>query len=73
MRDRSWLLYVFIIFILAKAKALYTYTPSNTDELAFDEGDEITIIDTSEEEWWKTEREGVVFIVPAAYLEVVEG
>ena len=61
------------IFILAKAKALYTYTPSNADELAFDEGDEITIIDTSEEEWWKTEREGVVFIVPAAYLEVVEG
>ena len=73
MKDRSWLLYVFIIFILAKAKALYTYTPSNTDELAFDEGDEITIIDTSEEEWWKAEREGVVFIVPAAYLEVVEG
>jgi len=62
-----------LCFILAKAKALYTYTPGNADELAFNEGDELTIIDTSEEEWWKTERGGVVFIVPAAYLEVVEG
>ncbi|PPQ91776.1 hypothetical protein CVT25_000421 [Psilocybe cyanescens] len=55
-----------------KAKAIYTYTGNNADELPFTEGDTLSIIDTSEEEWWKTERDGVVFIVPAAYLEIVE-
>lgn len=52
---------------------MYTYTGNNSDELPFTEGDQLSIIDMSEEEWWKTERGGVVFIVPAAYLEIVEG
>lgn len=56
-----------------KAQALYTYAANNPDELPFTEGDVLTIIDTSEDEWWKTEQGGVVFIVPAGYLEVVEG
>ncbi|KAF8959742.1 hypothetical protein BDZ97DRAFT_1836791 [Flammula alnicola] len=55
-----------------KAKAVYTYTGNNPDELPFTEGDVLSIIDTSEEEWWKAEQGGVVFIVPAAYLEIVE-
>jgi len=34
----------------------------------------LSIVDApEEEEWWKAERGGVVFIVPAAYLELVEG
>lgn len=56
-----------------KAKALYSYAAGGSDEVPFTEGDELTIIDTSEEEWWKTEQGGMVFIVPAAYLETVEG
>ncbi|KAH9483528.1 Actin cytoskeleton-regulatory complex protein pan1 [Psilocybe cubensis] len=55
-----------------KAKAIYSYTGNNADELPISEGETLSIIDTSEEEWWKTERDGVVFIVPAAYLELVE-
>jgi hypothetical protein len=35
--------------------------------------DELTVVEMSEDEWWKAEQGGVVFIVPAAYLEVVEG
>jgi len=62
-----------LIFLVEKAKAVYTYTGNNPDELPFTEGDILSIIDTSEEEWWKTEQGGVVFIVPAAYLELVEG
>ena len=58
---------------IVKAKALYAYTSNGTDELPFAEGDELTIIDRSEEDWWKTERDGVIFIVPAAYLEVIGG
>ncbi|THG95777.1 hypothetical protein EW026_g5934 [Hermanssonia centrifuga] len=56
-----------------KAKALYAYEGSNPDELPFAEGDELSIVDHSDADWWKAEQSGVVFIVPAAYLELVEG
>ncbi|EEB99679.1 hypothetical protein MPER_00596 [Moniliophthora perniciosa FA553] len=59
--------------IIVKARAIYTYTGENPDELSVAEGDEVAIIDASEDEWWKAEQGGVVFIVPAAYLELVEG
>lgn len=52
------------------AKAIYTYSGANDDELSFVEGDSISIIDKSGDEWWMAESSGVVFIVPAAYLEV---
>ncbi|KIK68649.1 hypothetical protein GYMLUDRAFT_36129 [Collybiopsis luxurians FD-317 M1] len=55
-----------------KAKALFTYTGANPDELSMAEGDEVTVIDQSEEDWWKAEQGGVVFIVPAGYLEQIE-
>lgn len=56
-----------------KARALYSYEGTNADELPFAEGDELSIVDRADADWWKTEQSGVVFIVPAAYLEVVEG
>ncbi|KAF7294543.1 Actin cytoskeleton-regulatory complex protein [Mycena indigotica] len=55
------------------AKAIYAYNASNTDELSFAEGETLDIIDASEEEWWKVERAGTVYIVPAAYLSMEEG
>ena len=58
---------------VVKANAIYSYAGGNADELPFAEGDELSIIDRSEADWWKAERDGVVFIVPAAYLEIVEG
>ena len=57
----------------AKAKALYSYDATNSDELSFSEGDELSIVDRGDSDWWKAERGGVVFIVPAAYLETVDG
>ncbi|KAJ7819806.1 hypothetical protein B0H14DRAFT_2835768 [Mycena olivaceomarginata] len=53
--------------------ALYDYAASNSDELSFSAGEALSIVDTSDEEWWKAERDGAVFIVPAGYLEVAEG
>ncbi|OBZ75962.1 Actin cytoskeleton-regulatory complex protein pan1 [Grifola frondosa] len=55
-----------------KARALYDYQGSSPDELSFAEDDKLAIIDRTDADWWKAERDGVVFIVPAAYLEVVE-
>lgn len=60
-------------FISVRARARYSYTGGNADELPFNEGDELSIIDRDDADWWKAERAGVVFIVPAAYLEVLEG
>ncbi|OCH86200.1 hypothetical protein OBBRIDRAFT_797422 [Obba rivulosa] len=56
-----------------KAKALYAYAGNSPDELPFEEGDELSIVDRADPDWWKAEQGGVVFIVPAGYLEIVEG
>lgn len=71
--DRADSIRVFASPMTAKAKALYDYTGGNPDELSFSEGEMLSIVDRSEEEWWKAEKEGVVYIVPASYLEAVEG
>ncbi|KAF7972256.1 hypothetical protein HWV62_18572 [Athelia sp. TMB] len=55
-----------------KAAALYSYTGENADELPFEEGDTISVVDQTDGDWWKAERDGVIFIVPAAYLQIVE-
>jgi len=52
------------------AKALYDYDGGSPDELRFSQGDIISIIDKNDEEWWKAERDGRIYIVPAAYVEV---
>lgn len=56
-----------------KAVALYDYQASNPDELSFQEGQTMIIVDRSEEGWWKTEQNGQILIVPAAYLELASG
>ncbi|KAI0261797.1 hypothetical protein BC834DRAFT_925418 [Gloeopeniophorella convolvens] len=53
-----------------KAKGLYDYPGGSPDELPFAEGDTLTIVDRSDADWYKAEKDGVIFIVPAAYLEV---
>ncbi|KAI0689841.1 hypothetical protein BC835DRAFT_1407733 [Cytidiella melzeri] len=58
-------------FESVKATALYTYEGTNPDELPFAEGDELTIVDRADADWWKAEQSGVIFIVPAAYLQVL--
>jgi hypothetical protein len=49
---------------------LYDYPGGNADELPFSEGDVISVIDRSDPDWYKAEKDGVIFIVPAAYLEI---
>jgi actin cytoskeleton-regulatory complex protein PAN1 len=58
---------------LVKAKGLYDYQGGNADDLPFSEGDMISVVDRSDSDWYKAEKDGVIFSVPAAYLEIVEG
>jgi hypothetical protein len=58
-------------WLVQKAKALYTYEGGEDEQLPFAEGDELSIVDTSDPDWWKTEKAGVIFIVPATYLELI--
>ncbi|KAG8932121.1 hypothetical protein FRC01_000235 [Tulasnella sp. 417] len=64
--------YVQVIDQVVKAKALYAYSATTPEEMSFSEGDTLDIIDRSEADWWKTEKEGSVLIVPASYLELHE-
>lgn len=55
------------------AHALYDYNGANADELPFSEGDQLSIVENSDADWWKAEQNGMVFIVPAAYLALADG
>lgn len=70
-------IYIFVDKVLSiligKAKAIYSYIGNNADELTFNEGDTVEVVDTSDEEWWKAEQGGTVYVAPAAYLELDEG
>jgi hypothetical protein len=53
-----------------QAKALFPYAGNTDEELPFAEGDILNIVDSSEADWWKVEKSGLIYIVPAAYLEL---
>lgn len=55
------------------ATARFAYTAGKEDELSFSEGDRITVVEQSEDDWWMAEQGGMVFLVPASYLETAEG
>ena len=57
--------------VVTKAKALFPFEGGDSDQLPFLEGDILNIVDHSDEDWWKTEKAGVIFLVPASYLEIV--
>ncbi|KAM0752107.1 hypothetical protein T439DRAFT_379225 [Meredithblackwellia eburnea MCA 4105] len=57
-------------FHVQPAKALYDYIATSADELSFVEGDELSIIESVDSNWWKAEKDGLVMIVPATYVEL---
>ena len=68
-----WRRLILICGTIVKAAAMYPYVAGNPDELSFEEGDVLAIVDRSEHDWWKVEKDGKIYVVPAAYLEVVDG
>jgi ankyrin repeat protein len=50
-------------------KAIYPYTAQNSDELSFEEGDTLYIIEKQEDGWWRArcgKKEG---LIPSNYIE----
>jgi actin cytoskeleton-regulatory complex protein PAN1 len=62
--------FIFTHICAVKARGLYDYPGGSADELPFSEGDVISVVDRSDSDWYKAEKDGVIFIVPAAYLEI---
>lgn len=52
-------------------RALYEYAAGNDEELSFHEGDKLAVVDKSDPDWWKVEKDGAILLVPAAYVEVI--
>lgn len=59
--------------ISGKVIALYPYTAQNEDELTFDKGAVIYVINKEDDAWWKGESNGVVGVFPSNYVAVSDG
>lgn len=54
-----------------KLHALYDFQARSADELSFQVGNELLLVDNSDETWWKAELDGKVGVVPANYVELI--
>lgn len=54
-----------------RVRALYTYTPTNPTELAFEAGSVIKVIGRTYAEWWRGTLRGRVGIFPVNYVEAL--
>ena len=51
-----------------RVRALYTFTPDNADELAFQKGDIITIVTKVDDAWFVGEFNGARGLFPSNYV-----
>jgi hypothetical protein len=57
-----------------RATALYDYVPDESNEIALQEGEEVTNIDQVDPDWWVgTNSKGQEGLFPANYVEIIEG
>ena len=53
------------------ATALYDYTANSADEFSLIEGQVVSVVDKSDNDWWKIVTEdGLIGNIPAAYVEL---
>ncbi|TIB36965.1 hypothetical protein E3P86_02347 [Wallemia ichthyophaga] len=63
--------YVKELDIPVQAKALYDYTANSEDEFPLYDGQFVTVVDRSDNDWWKISTEdGLIGNIPAAYVEL---
>ena len=49
-------------------QALFSFTAQDDDEVSFNAGDWITVLDKTNEDWWKGQVHGCVGIFPRNYV-----
>ncbi|CAF3307815.1 unnamed protein product [Rotaria sp. Silwood2] len=54
-----------------KLRALYDFQARSADELSFVADNELLLIDSSDETWWKAELDGKTGVVPSNYVELI--
>ena len=52
-------------------KALYPYAAENPDELTFEPGEIISVIDKEDSAWWKGSLRGTIGVFPSNYVEAI--
>ncbi|SCZ92879.1 BZ3500_MvSof-1268-A1-R1_C065g00318 [Microbotryum saponariae] len=57
-------------FTPQSAKALYAYDAASEEEMSFLEKDIISIVDSADASWWQAEKDGLIKLVPASYIEL---
>ena len=57
-------------YTVQSAKALYAYSATSEDEISFEEEEQLSIVDTSDESWFKAEKNGMIGLVPSTYVEL---
>lgn len=56
---------------LGTAKALYDYTGAEKDDLSFEEGNSIVVLEHVSDDWWKGSFRGRSGLFPAAYVQMI--
>jgi len=54
-----------------RAEALYEYTATEDNEISFEEGDIITQIEFTDEDWWQGEIRGTVGLFPSNHVKLI--
>lgn len=54
-----------------RVKALYDFEPQEANELGFNKGDVITVLESIHKDWWRGELSGEIGIFPVNYIEVL--
>lgn len=54
--------------IVSRVRALYTFEPTESGELAFEKGDIIKVVDRGYENWWRGQLKGRTGIFPVNYV-----
>ena len=52
-----------------KYTAVYTYAAQYEDELSFEAGETVTVLNKDEADWWKGECNGKTGVFPSNYVE----
>ena len=53
-------------------RAKFAYTAKHSDELSFEQGSEIVLLEKKENGWWRGDFQGAVGLFPYNYVEVLE-